>query len=94
MGAVEIAKIKKDWSERGFSCDLWVDPPGQVWKDYVHPVDELLTVVEGNLEIEIEGRAFRPEAGQELLIPANARHTVRNLGRTTARWLYGYRKPG
>lgn len=90
--AVEIAKIEKDWSERGFGCGLWVDPPGQVWKDYVHAVDELLMVVEGNLEIEIEGKPFRPEPGEELFIPANTRHSVRNLGKTTARWLYGYRR--
>ena len=25
----------------GFSCDLWVDPPGQVWEDYRHATDEL-----------------------------------------------------
>ncbi|MBI3786407.1 MAG: hypothetical protein HY270_23715 [Deltaproteobacteria bacterium] len=24
------------WRSRGFSCDLWVDQPGQVWPDFVY----------------------------------------------------------
>jgi hypothetical protein len=27
-----------------------------------------------------------------VFIPARALHTVRNIGGTTARWLYGYRE--
>jgi mannose-6-phosphate isomerase-like protein (cupin superfamily) len=85
-------EIEKSWHSRGFSCDLWVDPPGQVWEDYVHSVDELLMVVEGELELEMQGRTFRPKPGEEVFIPANVVHSVRNVGGTTARWLYGYKK--
>ncbi|HVJ16680.1 MAG TPA: cupin domain-containing protein [Polyangiaceae bacterium] len=84
--------IARSWSERGFSCMLWVDPPGQVWADFVHEVDELVMVVEGSVEFEIDGQAQRPAAGEEVLIPARATHTVRNLGRGESRWLYGYRR--
>lgn len=83
--------LERRWRERGFSCELWTDPPEQVWTDFVHEVDELLMVVEGELEVEIEGQRTRPARGQEVLIPARALHTVRNLGGTTARWLYGYK---
>lgn len=79
------------WRSRGFSCGLWVDPPGQVWEDYVHSIDELVMPIEGTLELEIEGRIFRPTIGEEVFIPARARHSVRNVGGTTARWLYGYK---
>nr|WP_255771410.1 cupin domain-containing protein [Microbulbifer guangxiensis] len=72
---------------------MWTDPPGQCWEGFVHDVDELLVPAEGVLEIEIDGDIMRPEIGQELLIPAGAVHSVRNLGGTTARWYYGYRKP-
>lgn len=78
------------WRARGFSCDLWVDPPGQVWADFVHATDELVMVVEGDVEFEIAGRRCRPAPGEELLIPARARHTVRTLGPGGSRWLYGY----
>ena len=88
---VDREKIEMEWKARGFSCDLWVDPPGQVWEDYVHSTDELLMLMEGKLELEMQGKAFRPAIGEEVLIPANTSHTVRNVGRTTARWLYGYK---
>ena len=84
--------MKRDWRARGFSCGLWTDPPGQVWRNYVHDVDELFVVVAGAIELEMQGRAFRPGIGEEVLIPARELHTVRNIGPTTARWLYGYRK--
>lgn len=83
--------VAADWQSRGFSCDLWVDPPGQCWEDFVHPVDELLQLVEGQIEVVINGQVFRPEPGEELLIPAGANHTVCNIGDVTSRWLYGYK---
>jgi mannose-6-phosphate isomerase-like protein (cupin superfamily) len=88
---VAIDKVKADWRRRGYSCDLWVDPPGKIWRDYVHGADELLMVVEGELELEVAGAAQRAQPGREVFIPAAALHTVRNVGGTTARWLYGYR---
>lgn len=84
--------IEQDWQERGFSCDLWVDPPGQEWIDFVHDVDELVTLVAGEIEMELEGKTFRPAVGEEVFIPAHTSHTVRNVGDTPARWLYGYRR--
>ncbi|MCS6915423.1 MAG: cupin domain-containing protein [Myxococcales bacterium] len=89
---VDRSAVERSWRERGFSCGLWVDPPGQVWADYVHDVDELVMVLEGEVEFEIEGKAYRPQPGEELFIPARARHTVRNLGPGASRWLYGYRR--
>lgn len=84
--------VKQDWAARGFSCDLWIDPPGQCWEDYTHGVDELVMVLEGRVEFEVAGVVHHPEPGQELFIPAGALHSVRNRGGTTARWLYGYRR--
>ena len=85
------SEIECDWWARGFSCGLWVDPPGQVWEDYVHATDELLMVLEGELELEMKGRVFRPQQGEEVFIPAQVIHSVRNVGDTAARWLYGYK---
>lgn len=90
--SVDREAVARNWRERGFSCGLWVDPPGQVWEDYVHDVDELVMVVDGDVELEIDGKVYRPAPGEELFIPAHARHSVRNLGVATSRWLYGYRR--
>lgn len=89
---VDQDAVGADWRSRGFSCGLWVDPPGQVWADFVHGTDELVMIVEGDVEFEIDGEIHRPRVGEELCIPARARHTVRNLGRSESRWLYGYRR--
>lgn len=84
--------IASDWSRRGFSCDMWVDPPDQVWADYVHESAELIMPITGQLEVEFSGSVHRLRAGDELLIPAGKAHTVRNTGHTTACWLYGYQR--
>ncbi len=88
---VDRARVAAEWSARGFGCDLWVDPPGRRWEDFVHPTDEVVMVLEGDQEFEVEGVVYRPSVGEELLIPAGASHSARNVGRTTSRWLYGYR---
>jgi mannose-6-phosphate isomerase-like protein (cupin superfamily) len=63
---------------------------GQTWRDFVHDADELVMLIEGEIEIEFEGTALRPEVGEEVLIPAKARHTVTNPGSTPNRWCFGY----
>jgi mannose-6-phosphate isomerase-like protein (cupin superfamily) len=84
--------IRKDWETRGFSCDVWTDLPGQQWKNFVHDNDELMILQEGEIEVTFQGNTIRPQVGEELFIPAGAMHTVRNVGRTHSRWLYGYRR--
>ncbi|MCX7628603.1 MAG: cupin domain-containing protein [Methylophilaceae bacterium] len=87
-----IRKIAADWHARGFSCDVWTDPPGRCWEGFVHATDELVIVLKGEMEFEVEGRLYHPSPGEELFIPAGAIHSARNRGATTAHWLYGYRK--
>ncbi|MGB2680486.1 MAG: cupin domain-containing protein, partial [Candidatus Competibacter sp.] len=77
---VDTERVRAHWNDRGFSCGLWVDPPGQVWSDFVHETDELLMPVEGEIELTVMGRTWRPALGEEVLMPAGAIHTVRNVG--------------
>ena len=48
-------------------------------------------VLEGDVEFEIGRKVLHPAAGEELFIPARVLHSVRNRGKTTSRWLYGYK---
>jgi quercetin dioxygenase-like cupin family protein len=91
MADTDRTKIAADWTSRNFSCDLWIDPPGQRWENFTHATDELVTVLEGEMEFEVAGKVHHPQVGEELLIPAGAVHSARNAGRSTARWLYGYK---
>ena len=88
---VDIDSVRPNWRSRGFGCDVWTDPPGQTWEDYRHAVDELVMVLEGDVQFEIDGQVVQPSAGEELVIPAGVVHSVRNIGNTTSRWLYGYK---
>jgi quercetin dioxygenase-like cupin family protein len=84
--------IKQDWDSRGYSFGIFKDPPGKVWADFVHRTDELVVLAQGELEIEIEGKSQQSQIGDEVFIPANAIHTVRNIGKTNNVWYYGYKR--
>lgn len=84
-------QIADNWTSRGFSCELWTDPPGQRWEDFTHATDEVVIVLEGEMEFEVEGDVWHPEPGEEVFIPARAVHSARNIGHSNARWLFGYR---
>lgn len=88
---IDIEDVRRNWNQRGFRCDVWIDAPGQVWRDFLHPTDELVMPIEGAIELEFGGHVYRPAIGEEVLIPARTRHTVRNVGPGIARWLYGYK---
>lgn len=83
--------VRSAWAQRGFSCELWIDPPNQVWHDFQHDVDEVILLLEGEIQIELPDRTVRLGVGDELEIPAGTKHTVRNSSGEQARWLYGYR---
>ena len=83
--------IKRDWHSRGYSFGVFRDPLGQIWADVVHRTDELLLLAEGEIEVEIEGKAEKSKIGEEVFIHANAVHTVRNVGQTNNVWYYGYK---
>ena len=74
--------VETTWAQRGFSCVLWTDAPGQRWENFVHSVDEVVMVVDGNVEFEIGGKTHRPEVGEELFIPAGTLHCASNALRT------------
>ena len=89
--ALETKSVAEAWAGEGFSCDLWVDPPGQQWLDFVHPTDERVVVKEGVVEFEVEGTRAMLGPGDGVFIPAGSCHSVWNRGSSTARWFYGYR---
>ena len=83
-------EISQSWRQRGYSCDLFIDPPGREWNNFVHSTNELVTVVEGKLQLTIDGEKFIAEPGDEVFIPKNVCHSVKNIHSATTKWLYGY----
>jgi len=90
--AMDQKTVAADWGKRGFGCDIWTDPPGRVWADFVHETDELVMLIEGQIELSFQGKTICPRVGEEILIPAGESHTVSNIGQTTNRWFYGYKR--
>lgn len=87
---VDRGSVAADWRRRGYSCELFVDPPGRAWEGFVHRSNELLMVAEGRLELTVGEERIIAEPGDEVFIPRGARHSVRNIHADTTRWLYGY----
>jgi quercetin dioxygenase-like cupin family protein len=55
--------------------------PGVAFPKHSHPGEEVVYVVEGSLEYEVEGKPpVTLEAGDVLFIPAGAPHAARNVG--------------
>jgi quercetin dioxygenase-like cupin family protein len=58
---------------------------------HTHPGEEIIYVLEGSLEYQIEGRPPTTySAGQALTVPAGVIHAVRNVGTTNAAELATY----
>lgn len=87
---VDKTDVEREWRVRGFSCDWFVDPPGREWKNFIHGCNELVTVVEGRLEMRVWEETCVLDPGDELLIPKGAVHSVKNIHPGVTRWLYGY----
>jgi quercetin dioxygenase-like cupin family protein len=47
---------------------------------HFHYGEEIIYVIEGNLEYEIEGETRMVSAGEALTVPAEAVHSVKNVG--------------
>jgi quercetin dioxygenase-like cupin family protein len=55
--------------------------PGLVAPRHAHPGEEIVYVVEGELEYQLDGKPpVTVKAGEVLFIPAGAFHAVKNVG--------------
>ena len=89
---IDKEAIRANWASQGFSCEVWIEPPDHVCHDFQHDVDLMILLLEGEIQVELPGRTIRLSIGDELIIPAHTRHTVRNRVAQPARWLHGYRR--
>jgi quercetin dioxygenase-like cupin family protein len=65
--------------------------PGAAFGMHMHPGEEIIYVLEGTLEYEIEGdRPVTLKAGDVLFVPAGKNHSARNPGNVNAAELATY----
>jgi len=69
---------------------VWIGPEAAPVK-HTHPGEEIIYILEGSLEYQVEGQPTRTcNAGDALTIPAGAVHAVRNVGSGNASELATY----
>jgi mannose-6-phosphate isomerase-like protein (cupin superfamily) len=62
--------------------EQWI-APGAGAPTHVHPVEEVLTVREGEAEMWMDRQRVNVSAGQSLIVPAGRKHGFRNSGTAT-----------
>ncbi len=70
-GAVQLCQFEQ-WCDEGKGAPT-----------HLHAVEEILSVLEGQAEMWIEGESRTVTAGQSLVIPAGRKHGFRNNGKGT-----------
>lgn len=89
---VSPAAVRADYP--GFTFDVFRDPPGQVWADFVHDRDEFVVVAEVRMDIEVGTERMACAPGHLVLIPAGTLHTLRTDPESDSVWYYGYGRFG
>ena len=65
--------------------------PGMLAPDHSHPGEEIVYIIEGSLEYQLEGKPpVTLEAGEVLFIPAGTIHSAKNVGSVNAAELATY----
>jgi quercetin dioxygenase-like cupin family protein len=64
--------------------EQWI-APGTGAPTHWHPVEEVLTVCEGEAEMWLDQERIIVTAGQSLIVPAGRKHGFRNSGNVTLR---------
>jgi len=64
--------------------------PGYVAPRHTHPGEEIIYVLEGTLEYEIDGKSVTVKPGDVLFVPAGTVHTAKNIGTTKGAELATY----
>jgi len=65
--------------------------PGSAFPRHRHPGEEIIYILEGELEYQIEGKpAVIYKAGEALMVPSGAIHSVKNVGSDKAAELATY----
>jgi quercetin dioxygenase-like cupin family protein len=65
--------------------------PGAAFGKHTHPGEEIIYVLEGSLEYQVEGKPpVTLKAGDVFFVPAGTIHAAKNVGSTTAAELATY----
>lgn len=81
--------VAKDWNDRGFNCEIRTARIGLKRANIHAESDELFMLLDGAVELSVNGQVLQPSLGEEVVIPAGTPHVVHIVGDTDARYLHG-----
>ncbi|MBL1261315.1 MAG: cupin domain-containing protein [Thiotrichaceae bacterium] len=86
-------ELEKNWTDRGFSFGFGTIKDGDGVNEAVHDdMDELVFMEIGKYEFTVGNDSFIQEGGEEVLIPAGATHSIKNLSEKDSIIYYGYKQ--
>ena len=89
---MNIEELEKAWRKKGFSFAAGTIKSGDAVDDAVHiDQDELVLMEPGEYEFIIGTEEFRDHGNKEVLIPAGAHHTIKNIGANDSKIYFGYK---
>ena len=90
---VDHGEVSRAWQERGYDCALQAVAPGSdrpgSTRERSEARDLLITVSDGELDVELGGVDYVLAPGDELFIPSDTRFALRNRGTAEARYYLG-----
>ena len=92
--ALSVARTAVAADFADFFFGVFRNPPGQVFTNFIHEADEFVVVAERDLEIEVAGETARCAPADQVLIPAQASHTLRTAQSGGSTCFYGYDRFG
>jgi mannose-6-phosphate isomerase-like protein (cupin superfamily) len=89
---MSIDELEKNWTDREFSFGTGTIKSGDSVNEAVHDdKDELVLMETGKYEFTIDNEKFMQEGDIEVLIPAGAVHSIKNIGPKDSKIYYGYK---
>lgn len=89
---MNIDDLEKKWTDKGFSFGVGTIKSGDAVDEAVHDnKDEMVLMEPGEYEFIIGSESFIQKGAIEVLIPAGAKHTIKNIGPNDSKIYYGYR---
>lgn len=99
--AQQLGTHRKELSRNNLSIPGWEEiqtrvdlDPGATAPKHKHPGEEIIYVIEGTIEYQLEGKPpVTLKAGDVLFIPLGVPHSAKNIGQTNAAELGTYIVP-
>ena len=89
---MNIDDLEKKWTNKGFSFGVGTIRSGGAVDEAVHDdKDEMVLMESGEYEFIIDHESLFQRGGIEILIPAGATHTIKNIGSNDSKIYYGYK---